>query len=399
MQWQSQFPKMLALLGLALAVSFPKTIAQRSEIGLANYYADYLQGRATAYGETYDRAQLTCAHRTHQPGTLLKVTRMDNGRSVVVRVNDRGPFTEGYVVSLSLAGAMALGLDQVGKARVQVDVVGHSNTPTTVANYASIPAPAEYNTYTAKSPQVSNPERALAQKVGQANPAMPTSRDLLPKTGNYSAQTKAPAEYSTVPPASYNKPADPYAYTPPPSYSAVPPASAAPSAYNYPQSTPAAPQEYSYANVPAGMTAKGLPGPSSATAPQSYNYYTPPAAASGPAVPQSYGYTPPARTTAAMPQSYASNTPAKSGIIKVKPGVGGYGVQIASYSNLENAERQAQAMNNQGIQTVYIMEVAGSGNARMYRVYAGNFSERIEAETYLAQIRSQYLLSGFVARM
>ncbi len=59
---------------------------QYSETGWANYYSDYFQGRQTAYGELYDRAQFTCAHRTLGQGTLLRVTRTDNGRSVVVRV-------------------------------------------------------------------------------------------------------------------------------------------------------------------------------------------------------------------------------------------------------------------------------------------------------------------------
>lgn len=97
------------------------------EVGDAIYYADYLHGRKTAMGEIYRKEAYTCAHRTHTKGTLLKVTRMDNGLSVVVRVNDRGPYSQGAIVDISKAAAMKIRLIRDGRARVKVEPVGHSD--------------------------------------------------------------------------------------------------------------------------------------------------------------------------------------------------------------------------------------------------------------------------------
>lgn len=101
---------------------------QSLETGYAVYYADYLHGRKTSSGELYDRAEFTCAHRTHPFGTLLRVTRTDNNKSVVVRVNDRGPFGEGLVLDLSKVAAAEIGLLEDGRTRVQLEIVGFSNS-------------------------------------------------------------------------------------------------------------------------------------------------------------------------------------------------------------------------------------------------------------------------------
>ena len=97
------------------------------EVGNAIYYADYLHGRTTATGEIYRQEGFTCAHRTHPKGTLLKVSRMDNGLSTIVRVNDVGPYSQGDVINLSKAAAMKIGLVRDGRARVKVEPVGHSD--------------------------------------------------------------------------------------------------------------------------------------------------------------------------------------------------------------------------------------------------------------------------------
>lgn len=93
----------------------------KAEEGIASYYADRFHGRLTASGERYDRNAFTCAHRTAPFGTRLRVTVVESGRSVVVRVNDRGPFVKGRVVDLSLAAARALGMLERGLARVRVE--------------------------------------------------------------------------------------------------------------------------------------------------------------------------------------------------------------------------------------------------------------------------------------
>lgn len=100
---------------------------QVTESGSAVYYADYLHGQATAMGEIYSKYELTCAHKYHPKGTLLKVTRLDNGKFVTVRVNDKGTFPGDVVISVSTAAAMELELLKTGKSAVAVEVVGTSS--------------------------------------------------------------------------------------------------------------------------------------------------------------------------------------------------------------------------------------------------------------------------------
>lgn len=95
----------------------------QDEIGKAGYYADSLHGRKTASGELYDKFEFTCAHKTLPFGTKVRVTRLDNNKSVVVRVNDRGPYVEGYVTDVSRAAAEAIGLIKVGVTRVKLEVL------------------------------------------------------------------------------------------------------------------------------------------------------------------------------------------------------------------------------------------------------------------------------------
>jgi rare lipoprotein A len=102
--------------------------ATRGEEGIAKFYADYLHGRATALGEFYRREELTCAHPAHPKGTLLKVTRLDNGKTVTVRVNDRAAFERPTVIDLSYAAAVALDMLTNGQAWVSVEKAGFSDT-------------------------------------------------------------------------------------------------------------------------------------------------------------------------------------------------------------------------------------------------------------------------------
>jgi rare lipoprotein A len=91
--------------------------------GEASYYAAKFEGRTTASGERYRGAALTAAHRTLPFGTEVRVTNLVNGRSVVVRINDRGPFHRRRVIDLSRAAAERLGMVQRGRAPVEVEVV------------------------------------------------------------------------------------------------------------------------------------------------------------------------------------------------------------------------------------------------------------------------------------
>lgn len=91
--------------------------------GYASWYGKDFHGKKTASGEVYDMHEFTAAHRTLPFGTLVKVHR-DNGRSVVVRINDRGPFVRGRVIDVSYAAAKDLGLNVDGVARVRLEKVG-----------------------------------------------------------------------------------------------------------------------------------------------------------------------------------------------------------------------------------------------------------------------------------
>lgn len=92
------------------------------ETGLASYYSNKLTGHKTANGEKYDPTLLTAAHKTLPFGTIVEVTRAD-GRTVRVRINDRGPFTKGRVIDLSMKAAEEVGLVKDGVAEVTLKVV------------------------------------------------------------------------------------------------------------------------------------------------------------------------------------------------------------------------------------------------------------------------------------
>ncbi|WP_318153182.1 septal ring lytic transglycosylase RlpA family protein [Halomonas sp. LR3S48] len=90
------------------------------EQGQASFYADRYHGRRTASGEAHDRNALTAAHRSLPFGTRVRVTRLDNGRETVVRINDRGPFVRGRVIDLSRRAAEELNMLGQGVTEVRL---------------------------------------------------------------------------------------------------------------------------------------------------------------------------------------------------------------------------------------------------------------------------------------
>jgi len=91
--------------------------------GVASYYADDYHGKQTSNGEVFNMNDLTAAHRTFPFGTKVRVTNLENKKSVVVRVNDRGPFKEGRIIDLSLAAAKELDIIKMGTAKVKLEVL------------------------------------------------------------------------------------------------------------------------------------------------------------------------------------------------------------------------------------------------------------------------------------
>jgi len=97
--------------------------AQDEQYGQASYYSDAYHGKKTASGAKYDKNKMTCAHNDYAYGTMLKVTHLENKKSVVVKVIDRGPYLKGRIVDLSRAAATKIGLIQDGIAQVKVELV------------------------------------------------------------------------------------------------------------------------------------------------------------------------------------------------------------------------------------------------------------------------------------
>ncbi len=236
--------------------------------GTAVYYADYLHGRGTAMGEVYRRDEYTAAHKTFPKGTLLRVTRLDNNQSVVVRVNDRGPYDPNVIVDLSRIAARDIGLVKKGRARVRVERVGFSNTN--------------------------------------------------PKNGQYAEQGNTPPIRSG------------HAYS-----------------------------DISGSNTPSG-----------------YSY-------SGSQL-QSRGY------------SYSGNasTPYNSSAATLSNSASGYAVQLASYGEIDNATRQVQQLQQNGLSNVSIWKKNG-----YHKVVIAPFASKASASRYLQNLRQQYLEDGIVVKI
>ncbi len=104
------------------SVQFDDARDRDAEVGNASFYAHRFHGRSTASGERYDETKLTAAHRTLPFGTRVRVTNLENGRSVMLRVNDRGPHRKSRVIDVSYVAAKRLGFVRDGVARVRVEV-------------------------------------------------------------------------------------------------------------------------------------------------------------------------------------------------------------------------------------------------------------------------------------
>jgi rare lipoprotein A len=97
--------------------------------GMASYYHDRFQGRRTASGAAYDKHSYSAAHKTLPLGTQVRVTDARSGKSVVVRINDRGPYARGRVIDLSRAAAREIGLTRKGVTPVKLEVLSGSFNP------------------------------------------------------------------------------------------------------------------------------------------------------------------------------------------------------------------------------------------------------------------------------
>ncbi len=117
----------------ATTLSMRSPATRPYQVGTASWYGEYFEGRPTASGEPFNMFDLTAAHPTLPLGTLVRVTNLRNRRSVVVRINDRGPIVPGRIIDLSYNAAHVLRFDQQGLQRVRLDIVRPQRDAITMA--------------------------------------------------------------------------------------------------------------------------------------------------------------------------------------------------------------------------------------------------------------------------
>ena len=165
------------------------------ETGIASWYGPNFHGKDTANGETYDMNELTAAHRTLPMPSFVRVVNLENGRSIVLRVNDRGPFAKGRIIDVSRRGAQLLGFKDQGTARVRVqilaersqalkaEILGHE----TIAEHGS---PIQVD----KLPKASVSAESLPPPPGAAAAPAPSGAESAAAPAPVSAQEVASAE-------------------------------------------------------------------------------------------------------------------------------------------------------------------------------------------------------------
>jgi rare lipoprotein A len=142
---------------------YPREQPDYDETGVASWYGPDFYGHRTANGEMYDGTQLTAAHRTLPLPVNVRVTNLENGRSVVVRVNDRGPYAKGRIIDLSAAAAKALDVVGNGTAKVRVTYLGRAD----MGN--GLPPP-----------DVTPPDIAVAAKAAPTHKVDTAALDIVP---------------------------------------------------------------------------------------------------------------------------------------------------------------------------------------------------------------------------
>lgn len=130
----------------------PKHKPSYDQTGIASWYGEKFHGRPTATGETYNMNDITAAHKTLPLNSMLHVENLENGRTIVVRLNDRGPFADGRIIDLSKAAAKALGTLEGGLARVRVRYIGPADPNAAKGPIATPPVYREAPALTVEAP-------------------------------------------------------------------------------------------------------------------------------------------------------------------------------------------------------------------------------------------------------
>ncbi|MEQ1890216.1 MAG: septal ring lytic transglycosylase RlpA family protein [Alphaproteobacteria bacterium] len=162
---------------------YPREQPDYDETGIASWYGPGFHGKATANGETYDMNALTAAHKTLPLPVNVRVTNLDNGRSIVLKINDRGPFVNGRIIDVSRRGAQLLGFGEAGTAPVRVQIQDSGG--------------GKAGTFVAAKPQTSAEEKTLVA----AAPSSGVSSQVLP--GSIVDSKVKPAPRGSGPPAPF----------------------------------------------------------------------------------------------------------------------------------------------------------------------------------------------------
>ena len=174
---------MFLLFGFTVAMT-----AQDEQYGQASYYSDAYHGKKTASGAKYDKNKMTCAHNDYAYGTMLKVTHLENKKSVVVKVIDRGPYIKGRIVDLSRAAAQKIGLVQDGIAQVKVELVKSESSDLTSKGDNT---PQEYST-------PPNTRKTVEETIKKGNAKTTNTSKPAAKSPTPTATKAAPKKESVV---------------------------------------------------------------------------------------------------------------------------------------------------------------------------------------------------------
>ena len=156
---------------------YPKVDYGYQETGIASWYGPQFHGKQTANGEIFDMNTLSAAHRTLPLPSVVRVTNLDNGRSLKVRINDRGPFARGRIIDMSRRGAQLLGFERAGTATVRVEILERESRQIAAA-YGQFVKPIKSN----KPPPTAAP-RVVVTSKSLAPP--PGANTAPPPTNNH----------------------------------------------------------------------------------------------------------------------------------------------------------------------------------------------------------------------
>lgn len=328
------------------------------ETGIASFYGGErtgtnFHGLVTANGELYDMNALTAAHTTLPMPSLVRVTNLENGRSLVLRVNDRGPFVRGRIIDVSRRSAQLLGFEAQGTARVRVEILGDESRQLR----ASLTGRDDNRTVSA-APRTAVASDALPPPPGARETRAPVQTAALPPP----SQMLPPAQADAGRQAANPRTGRPRETQAPLAQRAAPIQT---QAANDPPPAPAAPQ----APAPSATSPRGAPVVNARPSP-------------APAVSQAGA--PVSREVAALPVEQHAH--ARPVLTQTAPRNSTLWIQAGAFGNYENAYRLSVRLSRYGSTRVIPATINGS---QMFRVRLGPMSDVGEADRVLATLGAE----------